>query len=74
MATTRRMTRTEADHVAILVVEYHKFHTAWNRGEVRKAVEAARQIKRVADVARHCGVSITFPMEIVRRADAAGFA
>ena len=44
-----RMTRGEANAVQTLVIEYHNFYRAWERGEVRKAVEAARRVRNVAD-------------------------
>ena len=69
-----RMTRGEANAVQTLVIEYHNFYRAWERGEVRKAVEAARRIRNVADVARYCGISISEITSIANKADAAHFA
>lgn len=69
-----RMTRAEAAAVQVLVIEYHKFHKHYDRGEVRKAVAAARHVRRVADVARYCGINIADIVAMANKADAAGFA
>ena len=68
-----RMTRTEAAAVQVLVINYHLFHKHFERGEVRKPVDAARNVRKVAHIARRAGVSVADIVAIANKADAARF-
>ena len=71
--TYMRMTRGEAEATRVLVTEYHNFHDAFAKGEVRRAVTAARKVQVVKHIAKHINLSIADILRVAEGADRAGF-